>query len=212
MTTPVAAAAPWPRVDLAAAPGATVAEWTPNVDYYTLDNTMTPAPTGETAHPGLERRPGTMMVRAWGTVGNNGLHATMAIEDPAVYMASALKEALRGRGILVSGTAVSRHKVSNGTGDFAGERAQPLQLTRSDLARVIAPVAASRESPGGNVVAPLSVHVYGVVPPVPATLALYAVPCVPLGSDVVVISSSLTTVSENVPDSVWWPASAKKVV
>ena len=125
----------------AAAPGATVAEWTPNVDYYTLDNTMTPAPTGETAHPGLERRPGTMMVRAWGTVGNNGLHATMAIEDPAVYMASALKEALRGRGILVSGTAVSRHKVSNGTGDFAGERAQPLQLTRSDLARVIAPVA-----------------------------------------------------------------------
>jgi D-alanyl-D-alanine carboxypeptidase/D-alanyl-D-alanine-endopeptidase (penicillin-binding protein 4) len=124
-----------------AAPGATVAEWTPNVDYYTLDNTMTPAPTGEPAHPGLERRPGTMMVRAWGTVGSSGLHANMAIEDPAVYMASAFKEALRSRGILVSGTAVSRHKVSNGTGDFAGERAQPLQLTRSDMARVIAPVA-----------------------------------------------------------------------
>jgi D-alanyl-D-alanine carboxypeptidase/D-alanyl-D-alanine-endopeptidase (penicillin-binding protein 4) len=125
----------------ASAPGATVAEWTPNVEYYTLDNTMTPVPTGDLAHPGLERRPGTMMVRAWGTVGNSGLHATMAIEDPAVYMASAFKEALRSRGILVSGTAVSRHKVSNGTGDFADERAQPLQLTRSDLARVIAPVA-----------------------------------------------------------------------
>jgi len=39
-----------------------------------------------------------MMVRAWGTVGNNGLHVTMAIEDPAVYMASAFKEALRSRG------------------------------------------------------------------------------------------------------------------
>jgi D-alanyl-D-alanine carboxypeptidase/D-alanyl-D-alanine-endopeptidase (penicillin-binding protein 4) len=125
----------------ASAPGATVAEWTPNVDYYTLDNTMTPAPTGETAHPGLERRPGTMMVRAWGTVGNNGLHVTMAIEDPAVYMASAFKEALRSRGILVSGTAVSRHKIGNGAGDFADERAQPLQLTRSELARVMAPVA-----------------------------------------------------------------------
>jgi D-alanyl-D-alanine carboxypeptidase/D-alanyl-D-alanine-endopeptidase (penicillin-binding protein 4) len=124
-----------------AAPGATVSEWTPNVDYYTLDNTMTPAPTGEIAHPGLERRPGTMMVHAWGTVGDSGLHANMAIEDPAVYMASAFKEALRSRGILVSGSAVARHKVSNGTGDFAGERAQPLQLTRSDMARVIAPVA-----------------------------------------------------------------------
>ena len=82
------------------------------------------------------------MVRAWGTVGSNGLHVDDGDRGPgAVYMAAAFKEALRSRGILVSGTAVSRHKVSNGTGDFAGERAQPLQLTRSDLARVIAPVA-----------------------------------------------------------------------
>jgi serine-type D-Ala-D-Ala carboxypeptidase/endopeptidase (penicillin-binding protein 4) len=124
------------------APGATVAEWTPNVDYYTLDNTMTPAPTGETAHPGIERRPGSMMVRAWGTTGASGLRVNLSIEDPAVYMATAFKEALRSRGILVSGGAVARHKISNGTGNFAEERAQPLQqLTRSDLGRVMAPVA-----------------------------------------------------------------------
>jgi D-alanyl-D-alanine carboxypeptidase/D-alanyl-D-alanine-endopeptidase (penicillin-binding protein 4) len=123
----------------ASAPGATVAEWTPNLDYYTVDNTMTPAPTGETANPGIERRPGSLMVRAWGTVGSNGLHVGMAIEDPAEYMATAFKEALRSRGILVSGTAVSRHKVSNGTGDFSEEREQPVQLTRSDMGRVIAP-------------------------------------------------------------------------
>ena len=36
-------------------PNATVAEWSPNVEYYTLDNTMTIAAKGETAHPGLER-------------------------------------------------------------------------------------------------------------------------------------------------------------
>ncbi len=126
------------------APGATVAEWSPDLDYYAMDNTMTPAPTGETAHPGIERKPGAMMVRAWGTVGNNGLHVTVAIEDPAVYMAAAFKEALRKRGILVSGTAVSRHKLNNGSGGFAEERAQPLKLTRSDLARVTAPVAERR--------------------------------------------------------------------
>ena len=121
------------------APGATVAEWKPDSITTRVDNTMTPAPTGETAHPGIERRPGSMMVRAWGTVGSNGLHVGMAIEDPASYMAAAFKEALRGRGILVSGSAVSRHKFGIGNGDFAGERAQPLQLTRTDLAGSSAP-------------------------------------------------------------------------
>ncbi len=125
-------------------PGATLAEWTPDVEYYTVDNTMTPAPTGETAHPGIERRPGAMLVRAWGTVGSSGLHLGMAIEDPALYMADAFKEALRGRGINVTGSTVSRHKFDNGNGDFAGERAQPLQLTRTDLARVIAPTGARK--------------------------------------------------------------------
>jgi D-alanyl-D-alanine carboxypeptidase/D-alanyl-D-alanine-endopeptidase (penicillin-binding protein 4) len=49
-------------------PAATVAEWTPKVDYYTLDNSVTLAPAGETAPPGLDRRPGSLLVRAWGTV------------------------------------------------------------------------------------------------------------------------------------------------
>ena len=105
-----------------------MAEWTPDVDYYTVDNTMTPAPTGETPAPGIERLPGAMMVRAWGTVGSNGLHVGMAIEDPAQYMATAFKQALRGRGILVSGSAVSQHLISNGNGDFADEREQPLAV------------------------------------------------------------------------------------
>jgi D-alanyl-D-alanine carboxypeptidase/D-alanyl-D-alanine-endopeptidase (penicillin-binding protein 4) len=120
-------------------PGATLAEWTPNVDYYTVDNSMTPAPTGEPAHPGLERRPGSLLVRAWGTVGPSGLHVNMAIEDPAQFMAAAFKEALRVRGITVNGSPVSRHKYNNGAGDFVQERAQPVQLTRSSLGRVVAP-------------------------------------------------------------------------
>jgi D-alanyl-D-alanine carboxypeptidase/D-alanyl-D-alanine-endopeptidase (penicillin-binding protein 4) len=122
-------------------PGGTVAEWTPNVEYYSVDNTMTPAPTGEPAHPGLDRRPGAMIVRAWGTTGPNGLNVSMAIEDPAVYTAAAFMQALRGRGINVTGTPVSRHKYNNGTGEFSDERAQPLQLTRSDLEHVAAPAA-----------------------------------------------------------------------
>lgn len=120
-------------------PGGTVAEWTPPVDYYTIDNNITPAATGETPHPGLERLPGALMVRAWGTVGPSGLRVNMAVEDPAVYFASAFREALRKRGILVSGSPVSRHKYATGVGDFAYERSQPLQLKRSDISRITAP-------------------------------------------------------------------------
>jgi D-alanyl-D-alanine carboxypeptidase/D-alanyl-D-alanine-endopeptidase (penicillin-binding protein 4) len=127
-----------------AAPKATVAEWVPKLDYFTLDNTMTPVPAGETAQPGLERRPGSLMVRAWGTAPANGLHVHLAVEDPAEFTAAAFMSALRSRGIKVVGGAVSRHKYTDAIADFATERAQPLKLTRSEQIKVAAPVEGSR--------------------------------------------------------------------
>jgi D-alanyl-D-alanine carboxypeptidase/D-alanyl-D-alanine-endopeptidase (penicillin-binding protein 4) len=121
-------------------PAATVAEWSPNVDYLALNSSMKPAAQGETAHPGLDRRPGDRMVRAWGTVPPEGFHAGLAVDDPAEFTAAAFKEALRSRGVTVNGAPESRHKYSDGSGDFAGERAQPLKLTRSSLPTVAAPV------------------------------------------------------------------------
>ncbi len=124
----------------AATPGGTVAEWTPDVEYYALDNTMTPAAKGEAAHPGLNRRPGNLMVRAWGTVPAEGYHTTLAVEDPAEFTAKAFVEALRHRGIAVTGSATSAHRYPNGTGNFAAERAEPLKLTRPDVSTVAAPL------------------------------------------------------------------------
>jgi D-alanyl-D-alanine carboxypeptidase/D-alanyl-D-alanine-endopeptidase (penicillin-binding protein 4) len=115
------------------APGRTVAEWNPDVDYYTLDNTMNPVPAGETAHPGLERQPGSMMVRAWGTVPADGLHVGLAVEDPAAFTAEAFREALLARGIKITGGSLAGHRYPAGNGDFAAQRAQPLQLTHSEL-------------------------------------------------------------------------------
>ncbi|MDR3771733.1 MAG: D-alanyl-D-alanine carboxypeptidase/D-alanyl-D-alanine-endopeptidase [Terracidiphilus sp.] len=127
-----------------AAPAATVAEWVPNVDYYTLENNMTPTPAGQTAHPGLDRRPGALLVRAWGTAPANGLHAGMAVEDPAEFTAAAFKQALLGRGIAVSGSPVSRHKFSIDTTDFADERAQPVHLSPSPQDHIAAPLEGRR--------------------------------------------------------------------
>lgn len=125
-------------------PGTTQAKWTPDVDYYTLDNRMTPVPPDQEAHPGLERRPGSMLVRAWGTAPAGGLHVAMAVEDPAQFTAVAFKQALLLRGIKVNGGAESRHEFPTGTGDFAREREQPLKLTLVALTSIIAPAEGRR--------------------------------------------------------------------
>jgi D-alanyl-D-alanine carboxypeptidase/D-alanyl-D-alanine-endopeptidase (penicillin-binding protein 4) len=123
-----------------AAANATVATWVPNVDYYTLENDMTPTAAGQQGHPGLDRRPGSMLVRAWGTTPANGLHAGLAVEDPAEFTATAFKQALLERGVTVTGSAVSRHKFSIDTADFAEERGQPVHLTPSPQDHIAAPL------------------------------------------------------------------------
>ena len=125
-------------------PGQTMAEWTPDLDYYTLLNSMTPAPPGQIAQPGAERQPGSMLVRTWGTIPRQGLHLALAVQDPAQFTAEAFLAALRRRGITVDGEAESRHKDTVGNGNFAAERELPLKLTPADLSTVAAPVNGRR--------------------------------------------------------------------
>ena len=124
--------------------GATVAQWTPDIEYYTLENTMTMVPESEMPHPGSERRPGNLLVRAWGTAPASGLHAPMAVEDPAEFTAAAFKDALIGRGITVSGNATSAHRYSEGSGDFTAERAEPLKLAPRAQITMVAPLDGRR--------------------------------------------------------------------
>jgi D-alanyl-D-alanine carboxypeptidase/D-alanyl-D-alanine-endopeptidase (penicillin-binding protein 4) len=127
-----------------ATPDATQAEWTPNVEYYTTDNSMTPAAAGQAAHPGLGRRPGDRMVRAWGPVPAEGFHVNMAVEEPAEFTAEVFKEALRSRGVTVNGGVATRHKFSNDLGDFVAERAAPLKLVPSAISTVAPPLEGRR--------------------------------------------------------------------
>jgi len=118
--------------------GATAATWKPDTDYFTLDNRTTLAPPNLPAQPGIERDPGSMLVRAWGTVPPAGLRVEMSVADPAEFTATAFKKALLGRGVIVNGDAESRHLEFEGSGNFAGERAMPLQLSRVALGTVAA--------------------------------------------------------------------------
>jgi D-alanyl-D-alanine carboxypeptidase/D-alanyl-D-alanine-endopeptidase (penicillin-binding protein 4) len=123
-----------------ASPGGTSVNWIPNVDYYTLENDMTPTPAGQTAHPGLDRRPGSLLVRAWGPIPANGLHSGLAVEDPAEYTAAAFKQALLARGVAVNGAPVSRHRFSVETSEFSDQRAQPVRLVPSLQDKIAAPI------------------------------------------------------------------------
>jgi D-alanyl-D-alanine carboxypeptidase/D-alanyl-D-alanine-endopeptidase (penicillin-binding protein 4) len=129
----------------------TLGQWAPDVDYYTLENTMVPTPAGQAAHPGLDRRPGTLLVRSWGTAPANGMHAGLAVDDPAEFTAAAFKQALRLRGVVVDGAPVARHKSSVETADFVDQRSQPVHLAASAQDTIMAPlekrkVLASRNS------------------------------------------------------------------
>ncbi len=138
-----------------AAPGATLAEWSPDVDYYTTDNSMTLAGQGHEAYPGLERRPGSLLVRSWGTAPAGGLHVAMAVEDPAQFTAAAFRQALMLRGIKVTGAAESRHKYQTGTGDFAAEREQPLKLAPGNFTSIAA-AAEGRRILGAHMSVPIA--------------------------------------------------------
>jgi serine-type D-Ala-D-Ala carboxypeptidase/endopeptidase (penicillin-binding protein 4) len=129
-----------------AASSATVAEWSPNVEYYTLDNSMTPAAQGEIARPGLDRRPGNLMVRAFGTAAAAGYRTDLAVDDPAAFTSAAFKEALRSRGITVAGTASSAHRLPTSTDDFSAERAAPIKPApvRANIPTVAAPLEGRR--------------------------------------------------------------------
>ncbi len=106
------------------------AQWDPPISYYTLSNSMRTVARGVAAHPGIDRTPGSLEVRLFGTtaLGTDGVHAGLAIEDPAQFAAQALLEMLRQRGITVSGHAAARHRLSVDTQPPLEEMSEPLAL------------------------------------------------------------------------------------
>jgi D-alanyl-D-alanine carboxypeptidase/D-alanyl-D-alanine-endopeptidase (penicillin-binding protein 4) len=133
-------------------PGATLGAWIPAVSYYTLNNTATLAVGSEPAHPGLDRAPGSLEVRSWGTIAPDGFHGKIAVQDAAAFTAAAFVEALRSRGIIVHGVPTVHHRLPTATQNFDEERSLPLPLVPSVAHLIEAPLEgrnllASRLSP-----------------------------------------------------------------
>jgi len=97
-------------------PGAAVGDpavlaLSPPVEYYLLENRVRTVAAGGDRRVRMERIPGSGVVRLWGTlpVHDRGQEMLLGIEDPALYAAAALRQALEDRGIAVAGAVRARH-------------------------------------------------------------------------------------------------------
>jgi D-alanyl-D-alanine carboxypeptidase/D-alanyl-D-alanine-endopeptidase (penicillin-binding protein 4) len=113
----------------ASAPGAVISvSWCPDVPYYRIENSLVVVPGRQAARSGLDRAPGSNVIRLFGTVNETGLHTALAIQDPAEYAATALRQMLLARGIAVTGHAKVAHRLPVDTDGFRAEVDQPLVL------------------------------------------------------------------------------------
>jgi len=90
----------------------------PPVEYYQIDNRVR-----TTAGPrkiSIERLPGSQQVRVWGGVPpkDPGSTELLGIDDPALYAACALRDALARRGVAIRGAARALHLYPNQAGDL----------------------------------------------------------------------------------------------
>jgi len=82
----------------------------PALEYYVYDNRLRTTVNGKTDIK-IERQPGSREVILRGTVrAGKETHESIAVDDPALFAATALQYALVEQGIVVHGRPVSRHR------------------------------------------------------------------------------------------------------
>jgi serine-type D-Ala-D-Ala carboxypeptidase/endopeptidase (penicillin-binding protein 4) len=87
----------------------------PPLEFYDIDNRVRAGP-GLATKVRVERLPGSGQLRLWGTLGSDPASETqmlLAIDEPALYAARALAEALARRGIVIAGRPAARHRYAN---------------------------------------------------------------------------------------------------
>jgi D-alanyl-D-alanine carboxypeptidase/D-alanyl-D-alanine-endopeptidase (penicillin-binding protein 4) len=87
----------------------------PALEYFAIDNRILTVAGGNETNIGLTRVPGSRQLLFYGSIPAGGAshHALVALDDPALYAASALYDALTRRGVVISGHPVARHRGSD---------------------------------------------------------------------------------------------------
>jgi D-alanyl-D-alanine carboxypeptidase/D-alanyl-D-alanine-endopeptidase (penicillin-binding protein 4) len=100
---------------LRATGGRVAVGFAPPLDYFAVDNRVrTGLRLENKVH--LERLPGSRQLRLWGTLNSDPPGETqfvLAVDDPALYAACALADALDRRGVAIAGRPVALHRHPN---------------------------------------------------------------------------------------------------
>jgi D-alanyl-D-alanine carboxypeptidase/D-alanyl-D-alanine-endopeptidase (penicillin-binding protein 4) len=132
-------------VTLAIRPGAREGDpaalvWNPPLEYYRVDNRIRTVAAGGERGIHFHRDPGGFEVRLWGSIPlhDRGEDLLLAIEDPALYAAEALRRALEARGVSIGGGVAALHAFPNETTDLTQAAAPapvPAPVPGVELAR-----------------------------------------------------------------------------
>lgn len=110
--------------------------FSPSLNYLLVENRIITTAGGERKIH-VRRNPGSRRLYLWGAIPSKdrGITQLVAVDDPALFAASALLDALTRRGVSISGQAVARHRFPNEAPDLksGGDRAAsrpPVELAR----------------------------------------------------------------------------------
>lgn len=82
----------------------------PRLEYFEIDNRVTTNAGSGVFQIRVQRRPGTRQILLSGTISSAPVREQIAVDDPALYAACALYDALTRRGVAVAGRPVARHR------------------------------------------------------------------------------------------------------
>lgn len=86
--------------------------FSPAVEYYAIDNRIMTVAKGGESRVRVSRVEGSRQLLLWGSisVGHTAIGESLAVDDPALFSAEALYDALVRRGVAIHGKPVARHR------------------------------------------------------------------------------------------------------
>lgn len=89
--------------------------FSPAIEYYALDNRVVTVARGGEARVRTSRVQNSRQLLLWGSIpaGHAAVGDTLAVDDPALFAAEALYDALARRGVAITGKALARHRSVN---------------------------------------------------------------------------------------------------